>query len=175
MKRFFGLILILLIFVSFNLFVVSDPVSSAAKSKGLDEEQVKKLEQDVDALVKKVYASSLFSPKDAEMLVDNKTKLDSVINTNTKDPMYARLFFNTGYVLKEREYVDESIQYFNLVSEKFPETPYAKRAESELKKLGVKSQSEAEAEGEGEESRKKQKNKQIITPNPFKRAYSRLS
>ncbi|OGI03985.1 MAG: hypothetical protein A2Y25_01135 [Candidatus Melainabacteria bacterium GWF2_37_15] len=156
MKKLFGLILILLIFVSFNLFVVSDPVSSAAKSKGLDEEQVKQLEQNVDALVKKVYASGLFSPQDAEMLVDIKTKLDSVIGTNTKDPMYARLFFNTGYILKEREYVDEAIQYFNLVGEKFPETPYAKRAESELKKLGVKSEGEAEAEGEEPEEEKEE-------------------
>lgn len=147
MKKFVLLFLTIFTVVLLNLHVACDGASAIAKSKGLEEGEVQKMEENVDELVKKIYASSLFSPEDARKLVDIKTKLDTVLNTNAKDPMYARLFYDVAYICKQREYVDESIQYFKVVSEKFPETAYAERAANELRKMGIETgQSEEEEE-----------------------------
>ncbi len=127
--------LIFAVLIIFQLYFLCD--FAEGKAKALSAEELAKVEENVDSLVKKVYASSLFAPEDAEKLVDTRTKLDEAMSANIKDPVYARLFFDVGYICKEREYVDESIRYFKLVNEKFPDTPYAARAVNELNKLGV--------------------------------------
>jgi len=135
-----------------QLFFAADYAFAASKTAALEEEDLKKIEESTDELVKKLYSSSLFSPEDAKKLVDIKTKLNTVMNSNLKDPIYARLFFDVGYICKEREYNDEAIQYFKLVNEKFSNTSYAQRALGELNKLGVNTEPEKQ-EGEEDESK----------------------
>ena len=55
-----------------QLFLFCDTTEAAKKFKGISEEELVKIEENVDALVKKIYASSLFSPEDNEKLVDIK-------------------------------------------------------------------------------------------------------
>ncbi len=137
MKNLFTISFIFTAIMGIQLFFASDFTFAASKAPSLEEEELKKIEENTDELVKKIYASSLFSPDDAKKFVDIKTKLDTVMNSNLKDPMYARLFFDIGYICKEREYIDESIQYFKLVDEKFSDTAYARRARTELTKMGI--------------------------------------
>lgn len=137
MKKFKILNIVLAVLICFNLLIMTDCSYAVKKSDGIDEKEVEKLEENIDSLVKKIYSSSLYSPQDAEKLVDVQIMLNSLMGTNLNDPSYARLFYDAGYICKKREYVEEAIQYFTLVNERFPNSAYAKRAENELKKLGI--------------------------------------
>ncbi|HSA05615.1 MAG TPA: hypothetical protein P5556_00390 [Candidatus Gastranaerophilales bacterium] len=129
--------IIFLIIAVFQFAVFCEPLEAAKKAKGLDEEQVKKIEENIDILTKKIHAYSLFSPEDSDILVEIKSQLNSIADTNLKDPLYAKLFYNAAFLFKEREYNQDAIQCFNVVIKNFPETVYSNRALSELKKLGV--------------------------------------
>lgn len=121
----------------FILLLSCTSTTDAKKSKGLTDDELKQVVENVDKLTKKVYARGLFSPEDNAMLVDVKTKLDSIMSSSFKDPVYAQLFYDTAYVCKEREYNDDAIEYFSLVTEKFAGTSYAKKATKELDVLGM--------------------------------------
>lgn len=108
------------------------------KAKKLTDEEMTALTTSVNTLVKKVYASALFSPKDNENLVDLKIKLDSALPANTANPDFAMLYYKAGIVYREREYKEDSIDCFKTILENFPGTPYASKAMYELKKMNVK-------------------------------------
>ncbi len=142
MKTF--LILILTAIAALQLLIISAPAEAARKSVKLSEEEIKKVEENIEVLNKKIHTLSLFSPEDSEKLVEIKTRLNSIADGNLKDPLYARLFYEAAFILKEREHKQDSIQYFMVVTKNFPETVYSKRAVSELKNLGVNLQEDKE-------------------------------
>ena len=144
MKKNIFLSLILAIAVVFQLFAICD--SALSKSVKLEEEDVQKIQENVSGLIKKIHASSLFSPEDVDKLVEIKTQLNSIADTNLRDPVYAELFYNAAFICKEREYRQDSIQYFNVGTKNFPETVYSQRALAELKNFGVKIEEAEEKE-----------------------------
>jgi len=144
MKRNLFIILIIPAIIAVQLFVPCPSVDAAKKTSSLEEEEIKRVEENIDFLNKKIHTLSLFSPEDSQKLVDIKTKLNSIADGNLKDPMYAELFYDAAFILKEREYKQDAIQYFSVVTRNFPETMYSKRALSELRKLGVKIEKEEE-------------------------------
>ncbi len=144
MKNKILLILIISSLIIFNAFVISIPSEAARKSTKLGEEEIAIIENNIEALNKKVHTHALFSPEDSEKLVDVKTKLNSIGDGNLKDPLYARLFYEAAFILKEREQKQDSIQFFIIVTKNFPETLYCKRALSELKNFGINLEEESE-------------------------------
>jgi hypothetical protein len=134
MRKFFNLLFILGLVL--QLFVPSD--LAEAKKVSLTPEQTQQLQDDVNLLTRKTYASSLFSPDDVQKLLEVRDMLNSIADGNMKDPMYAKLFSDTAYVLSKRDYKDDAIQYYTLVKDKFPDTIYSRKAQTELVNLGVK-------------------------------------
>lgn len=146
MKRLLYLLFLLFTAViAFQMVFVAEQ-AEAAKKVSLTEEQVKQLQNDVNFLTRKTYASSLFDPKDVQKLLEVRDLLNSVADGNMKDLTYAKMFSDMAYVLSKRDYKQDAIQYYMLVKDKFPNTIYSKKALIELENLGVKFEDEVEVE-----------------------------
>lgn len=143
-KCFFTLILtaVALLQITFLNF----EAQAVKKSGSLSEDEVTKVEENIETLNKKIHTMALFSPEDSEKLVEIKTKLNSIADGKIKDPLYARLFYEAAFIMKEREQKQDSIQYFLIVAKNFPESMYSKRAHSELKNFGVELNKEEDSE-----------------------------
>ncbi len=126
--------------------MLSEQCEAAKKTANNPEEEIKKIEQDVEDLTKKIYSSSLFSADDINKLIEIKTYLNSIADTNLRNPSYPKLFFEAAFLLNEREFKQDAIQYYKIVTENFPETLYSKRASDELQSLGIGIRKEEEDE-----------------------------
>lgn len=99
----------------------------------------------ISYLNRKIYAISLFSPKDNNMLIDLKQTLYDLWTKNPTNRELAKPIFDTAIILKKREMFDDSIEFLNLVIENFPpdeeaeegtvSVDYSAKAQSELTKL----------------------------------------
>ena len=128
--------------IAIMLVFSGDCSAKSGANQGEDEVQV--IKKDVEELNQKIHSFTLFSPEDSQKLVKVRNKLNAMANEKLSDPEYAQLFYNTAFILKEREYKQDAIQYFTVVTKNFPETVYAQRAKSELKNLGVTFEQEEE-------------------------------
>lgn len=131
MKKF--LIMVLTIFVVAG---VSTDAMAAKKAKKMTPEQVMQAKDQVDRLRKKIYANSLFSPKDNETLINVKMQLDNSMLLNI-DPTFAPIYYNLGIINRERELKDDSVDCFETILENFPDTAFAPKARRELQKMGI--------------------------------------
>lgn len=140
----------LLFFIIFAVSVifVSPQVAIAKKSKKgkLSEEETEAIKISVNNLYKKVYSSSLFAPVDNDELFESKIKIDSVILNDSPDSEYDSLVYKLAYILQEREFKEDAVEYYKILTEKFPDSPYAIKASFELRKLGVKIEDEDDEE-----------------------------
>jgi hypothetical protein len=140
MKKILNLLFILAL--ALQLFIPAE--LAEAKKVSLTEEQITQLQDDVNMLTRKTYASRLFDPADVQKLLEVRDTLNSVADGNMKDPMYAKMFSDIAYVLSKRDYKQDAIEYYTLVKDKFPNTIYSRKAEAELVNLGVKSGTEGD-------------------------------
>ncbi|MEI7473813.1 MAG: hypothetical protein WCK67_03460 [bacterium] len=130
---------ILFIFlISLIMFASTADISSAKKSKGMTDAQITELTTTINDLTQKVYSASLFSPQENNKLVDIKMKLDAAIAIDSSNPAYPMLYYKTGILYKAREYKDDAADCFQTIIDLFGDTPYAAKAMTELKKMGVK-------------------------------------
>jgi hypothetical protein len=142
-------ILILIILVVSVMFISPQAVAvKKSKKNALTPEELDKLTTSVNSLVKKVYSASLFSPKDNDSLFEAKLKVDTEIQAESPDPAYADLVYKIAFILKEREFKDDAIEYFRTIMDKFPDSPYVPKAAEELRKLGVKLDTGSDNSGE---------------------------
>ena len=95
--------------IAFQTVFLAEQVE-AAKKVSLTEEQVKQLQDDVNFLTRKTYASSLFDAKDVQKLLEVRDTLNSVADGNMKDLTYAKMFSDMAYVLSKRDYKQDAIQ-----------------------------------------------------------------
>ncbi len=142
MKAF--LVSIISVITVFNTLTTCPCAYAVKKSAGLEEGEIEKVKENISNLNKKVHTYTLFSPEDSAKLVEVKMALNSLADGKISDPSYAELFYNAAYILKEREYKQDAIQYFSVVIKNFPQTVYAYRAKNELKKFGIKFDEEPE-------------------------------
>lgn len=138
MKNKLSTILTVLIFSLFICSFFSIEAFAAKKSKGMSEAELTQLTETINDLTKKVYSASLFSPAENKKLIEIKIKLDAATAVDTSNPIYPYLYYKAGILYKAREYKEESIDCFRTVAEMFGDSPYAARAISELKKMGIK-------------------------------------
>jgi len=139
-------IIMLFLIAAVSIIFVSPQAVAVKKSGKMSPEDFDKLTVSVNKLVKKVYSVSLFSPADNDELFDDKMKVDTQIESESPDVTYADLVFKIAFILKEREFKDDSIIYYRAILDKFPDSPYVVRATEELKKMGVKLDTGSEEE-----------------------------
>jgi len=123
------------IFVCFSMH----PIAIAKKSKkgGMAKKDIEEITITVNDLTQKIYAHSLFSPDDNKKLIEIKIKLDDAMLLNIT-PEFAPLYYKLGVIYKSREYKDEAIECYQTILENFGDTALAPKAQTELKKMGVK-------------------------------------
>ncbi|OGI17987.1 MAG: hypothetical protein A2287_06680 [Candidatus Melainabacteria bacterium RIFOXYA12_FULL_32_12] len=138
MIKFKKIIVFTLIFSALLGFAVVPDALAAKKKKKITDEEITQITTTINTLVKKVYASGLFSPKDNEDLIDIKLQLDDALLGNPNNNDFPQLYYKTGFIYREREYREEAIECFQTVLDNFPDSPYAAKAMNELKKMGVK-------------------------------------
>jgi hypothetical protein len=139
------IILVFLIFIV-SIILLSPQAFAVKKSKkaAMTPEDMEKLTTSVNRLVKKVYSASLFSPTDTDTLLDAKIKVDTEIQGESPDPAFADLVYKIAFILKEREYKDDAIDYYRTITDKFPDSPYVPKATESLRQLGFKMDAGAE-------------------------------
>lgn len=114
----------------------SAEAKKGGKSKGLAQEDLQKMSDDVNTLTQKMYAKGLFSPEDSQNLIGMKMKLDDQMLVSP-DPSLAPLYFKLGILYKSREMKDESVDCFQTILENFADTALAPKAAAQLKSMGV--------------------------------------
>ena len=129
---------VMLIFGCSAIFNNSADAAGKKKAKGgLSQEQLDTINKDLNTLTKKIYAHSLFSPKDNETMINIKLDLDDAM-LKTVTPEYAPLYYLEANLLKNRNYKTEAIECYQTIMENFAETAFAPKAKQELLKMGVK-------------------------------------
>jgi len=146
MKSVLKTSVIFLVIIIFCAVLLVPQTCEGKKSKknALSPEDFEKLTVSVNMLVKKVYSHSLFSPADNNNLFDAKMKVDVEIENPAPDATYAELVYKIAFILKQREFKDDAIDYYRTIMDKFPDSAYVPKAAEALRQLGVKMDAAAE-------------------------------
>lgn len=143
------ILLIALSIITVCVFVFTTPSADAAKKGGkkssISKEEMQNIVTSVDNFTRKVYANSLFSPKDMEELIQIKLKLDDQMLASP-DPEYAPLYFKIGNIYKARENKEDAIDCYQTIMENFSDTALYPKAKKKLEDLGVEIKSTASAQ-----------------------------
>lgn len=146
-----SIMLIFIIFVVSVIFLSPQAVAiKKSKKNAMTPEDLDKLTTSVNRLVKKVYSSSLFAPSDNDALFEAKMKVDTEIQAPSPDPAFADLVYKIAFILKEREFKDDAIEYYRTLMDKFPDSSYVPKAAEALRQLGVKLDTGTESDNSGE-------------------------
>ena len=99
----------------------------------------------ISELTKKIYAKSLFSPKDNDKLIGLKIKLYQLWEKNPSNRQLAEPLYNTAILLYKREMYDEATEILNIVVESYPpfeeeeeetvSVDYSSKAQELIKKI----------------------------------------
>lgn len=119
-----------------------------SKKSAMPPEELEQISVTVNKLVKKVYSSSLFSPSDNDELFDAKIKIDREIQSPSPDETFAEIVYKIAFILKEREFKNDAIDYYRTITDKFPESAYVPKATESLRQLGVVMQEDSSEEEE---------------------------
>ncbi len=132
------------------LSAISLDVSAAKKAGKLSKEEVQQMSDDIDNITKKIYGRALLSPKDNELLISIKIKLDNSMLVATASEL-APLYYKAGNVYKLRDMKPEAIDCYKTVLENFSDTALAPKAKAALADLGVTIEAPKAEEEENEE------------------------
>ncbi len=113
--------------------------AGGGKKASISKEDMEALTTSVDEYTRKVYANSLFSPKDIEKIIEIKLKLDDAMLA-TPNPEFAPLYFKIGNIYRAREYKEEAIDCYQTIMENFADTAFYPKARKMLETMGVKVQ-----------------------------------
>lgn len=142
--RFFGMkktiITILCLILGLFCLLPEQPADAAKKTASkkptISKEEMNFLVTSVDEYTRKVYANSLFSPKDIEKIIEIKLKLDTQMLVSA-DPEFAPLYYKMANIYKSREYNDDAIDCYQTILENFPDTAFYPKAKRNLEKMGI--------------------------------------
>ena len=112
-------------------------------------EGIEEATKTISELTKKVYAKSLFSPKDNDKLIGLKITLYKLWEKNPSNRQLAEPLYNTAILLQKRELYEEAIDILNIVVESYPpfeeeeeeetiSVDYSSKAQEVLKKIKQK-------------------------------------
>lgn len=143
--------LILFIIITFTSFACTEALAKKSKKQaGIDPKQFEQLQEDVQYLTKKIYASSLFAPSDNEKMIEIKLLLDKAM-LSSPDPTFAPMYYKAGIIYAAREFKDEAEECFQAILENFGDTALAPKARKELGKMGIEVKAPVETDEEEEE------------------------
>lgn len=145
-----SIIFLMVCFISSTLTTSADAAPKKKAKGGLNQEQLDTMNKDLNVLTKKIYANSLFSPKDNETMINIKLDLDNAM-LKAVSPEYAPLYYLEANLLKKRNYKNEAIECYQTILENFNDTAFYPKAKQELLKMGVKIEENKESDEEAEE------------------------
>lgn len=130
----------LLILTIASIFVITaftmDASAAKKSSKKMQPEVIEEMTATIDNLTKKVYGHALLSPEDNQNLIEVKIKLDNQMLL-LPDPSLAPLYYKAGYLYKQRDMKQESIECFQTILENFADTALAPKARTSLRSMGI--------------------------------------
>ncbi len=130
----------LLILTIASIFVITaftmDASAAKKSSKKMQPEVIEEMTATIDNLTKKVYGHALLSPEDNQNLIEVKIKLDNQMLL-LPDPSLAPLYYKAGYLYKQRDMKQESIECFQTILENFADTALAPKARTSLRAMGI--------------------------------------
>lgn len=150
MKKFFS-ILIPLGLIALLIFNQVQPADAAksAKKKGVSQEFITEYTESIDNLTKKIYERELYTPEDANKLIDLKLKLDEQMDV-LSEASFAPLYYKLGNIFRMRGNEKDAIICYQTILENFGDTAYGPKSRDILTEMGVEIKSGADLDEEEE-------------------------
>lgn len=151
MKKVLSILLPILLVVIFALNQIQ-PAQGAktAKKKGVSQEFITEYTESIDNLTKKIYERELYTPEDANKLIDLKLKLDEQMDIMA-EASFAPLYFKLGNIFRMRGNERDAVICYQTILENFGDTAYGPKSKDILSDMGVEINSQADNEEESEE------------------------
>ena len=118
------------------MYQVSANAAKSAKKKGLSQEVITEYTETVDNLTKKIYEHELYTPEDANKLIDLKLKLDEQMDV-LSEATFAPLYFKIGNIFRMRGNEKDAIICYQTILENFSDTAYGPKSKDILVDMGV--------------------------------------
>lgn len=137
MRHLFSfLIPILLVIVLILNQALPADAAKGKKKKGLNQEVLTEITVNIDDLVKKSYRRELYTPEDADKLMDLKIKLDSQMDILPQAEL-APLYYKIGTIFKLRGEEKNAIICYQTILENFYQTAYGPKSRDTLSEMGI--------------------------------------
>ena len=119
-------------------FNQSQPANAAktSKKKGVSQEIITEYTETVDNLTKKIYERELYTPEDANKLIDLKLKLDEQMDVMS-EAAFAPLYYKIGNIFRLRGEEKDAIICYQTILENFGDTAYGPKSRDILTQMGV--------------------------------------
>lgn len=131
------IMLILGLLVAGAICIDARAAKKTSKVKGLPQDTIQQMSDEIDRITKKIYGHALLSPEDNQSLIEVKIKLDNQIIANPEDLTLAPLYYKAGVIYKLRDMKEEAIECFQTVLENYGDTALAPKSRASLRALGV--------------------------------------
>lgn len=110
--------------------------AAKGKKKGLSQEKLNELVLSVDELTKKIYRHELYTPEDADKLIELKLQLDEQMDI-LPEASFAPIYFKIGNIFRLRGAQSDAINCYQTILENFAQTAYGPKARDILTEMGV--------------------------------------
>ncbi len=138
MKQTLSVIVLLMLAVALilNQVLPADAARNSAKKKGINQEELTKMNETVNSLVKKIYQRELYTPEDSNTLIELKLKLDERMDI-LPEASFAPIYFKLGSIFKMRGMEKEAINCYQTILENFSDTAYGPKSRDILSEMGI--------------------------------------
>lgn len=144
-KTILGVLILFLLMSAISL-----DVSAAKKSSKLSKDAIVEMSDNIDNLTQKIYGRTLLSPKDNEVLIGIKIKLDNQMLVSSSSEL-APLYYKVANVYKLRDMKNEAIDCYKTILENFSDTALAPKARLALEEYGIVIEAPNDSEEEDSE------------------------
>jgi hypothetical protein len=135
-----------LLLVGLMVLILTSGVDALAKkSKGISDAEAQKIltaaDQQLSGLLIKTQNRQLLSPEDAGQLTQIQVQLIEILAMTKPAMALPKVLYQTALILERREQYMDAADYYDLLSTKFADSPYAAKAKlaaAQLKKNNPK-------------------------------------
>ncbi len=128
--------LILVIALVVNQALPADAAKKNVKKKGISQETLTELTENVDYLTKKIYEREFYSPEDSKNLIALKLKLDEQMDI-LPEAAFAPIYYKLGNIFKMRGNEKDAIVCYQTILENFADTAYGPKSRDILSEMGI--------------------------------------
>ncbi|MEM0951598.1 MAG: hypothetical protein AAGI66_05570 [Cyanobacteria bacterium P01_H01_bin.74] len=125
------------------IFALGNSSALAKKKgkKGKSDKEVEKIlepvQEDMDKLVLKMNGGFLFSPQEAQKMLEIKFTLIDLIDEYPKSKLVIKPVYQFGLLLQQREAYNDAYELLSFLADSFPDSAYGVRAKTQLNDLMV--------------------------------------